>query len=163
MKIFHRYYAENLMRINAEVLPLVFFQKLPELFSPDEMRVTLLSKGHVYAGGLLTFMHPVSKTAYFQYLSLNRNLPNTYHPTYSLFWEGLNWAWDNGYEKISFGRQGMDTKNPRFRIKTDFGAEYIPIYSRIVLFSKATSLLYRVKKMSVGGLDEQDSSTTGAS
>lgn len=149
MKIFHRYYAENLIRINADVLPLTFFQKLPEVFSSDEMRVTLLSKGDTYAGGLLTFMHPASKTAYFQYLSLNRNLPNTYHPTYYLFWEGLNWAWDNGYEKISFGRQKLDPKNPRFQIKADFGAEYKPIYSQIVLFTKTTSLLYRIRKLRV--------------
>jgi len=147
MKTFHRYYAENLIRINTDVLPLTFFQKLPEIFSANEMRVTLLSKENTYAGGLLTFMHPASKTAYFQYLSLNRNLPNTYHPTYFLFWEGLNWACDNGYEKISFGRQKMDLKNPRFRIKADFGAEYRPIYSQIVLFSKTTSLLYRIKKL----------------
>lgn len=150
MKTFHQYYAENLIRKNADVLPLTFFQELPEVFSQDEMRVTSLSKGDIYAGGLLTFMHPASKTAYFHYLSLNRDLPNTYHPTYYLFWEGLNWAWDNGYEKISLGRQEMDPNNARFRIKTDFGAEYIPVYSRIVLLSKSTSLLYRVRKLHIG-------------
>lgn len=146
VKTFYRYYAENLIRINADILPLTFFQELLETYSQDEMRVTLLSKGDIYAGGLLTFVHPASKTAYFQYLSLNRSLPNTYHPTYALFWEGLNWAWEKGYQKISFGRQKMDPKNARFRIKTDFGAEHLPIYSRVVLFSKTTSLLYRLRE-----------------
>ncbi len=163
MKTFHQYYAENLRRINADILPLTFFQKLLETFSQDEMRVTLLSKGDIYAGGLLTFMHPAGKTAYFQYLSLNRNLPNTYHPTYFLFWEELNWAWNNGYEKISFGRQKMDPNNARFRIKTDFGAEYVPIHSRIVLLSKTASLLYRVKKYTLDARHERNSSTTRGS
>jgi len=158
LQIFYQYYAENLMRINGDMLPLTFFLRLLETYSQDEMRVTLLSKGDIYAGGLLTFVHPASKTAYFQYLSLNRSLPNTYHPTYSLFWEGLNWAWDNGYQKISFGRQKMDPNNARFRIKTDFGAEYLPIYSRVILFSKATSLLYRLKEIHHGSQHEQNSS-----
>ncbi len=148
---FYQYYAENLMRINGEILPITFFQKLLETFSPHEMRVTSLSKGDIYAGGLLTFLHPVSKTAYFQYLSLNRNLPNTYHPTYYLFWEGLNWAWDNGYEKIFFGRQKLDPNNTRFRIKADFGAEHVPIHSRIVLLSKKAAVLYRSRELLSGG------------
>jgi len=156
MKTFHKYYAENLMRKNTDFLPLTFFQELLKRYSRDEMRVTLLSKGDLCAGGLLTFMHPVSKTAYFHYLSLNRNLPNTYHPTSYLFWKGINWAWDNGYEKISFGRQNMNLDNARFRIKADFGAEYTPVYSRIVLFSKPISLLYRIKKFT--HRKEQDTS-----
>ena len=138
------------MRINGDTLPLTFFQKLLETYSRDEMRVTLLSKGDIYAGGLLTFIHPASKTAYFEYLSLNRSLPNTYHPTYPLFWEGLNWAWNSGHQKISFGRQRMDPENARFRIKADFGAEYVPIHSSVILFSKTTSLLYRLKEVYYG-------------
>ncbi|RXE55849.1 hypothetical protein ABH15_06405 [Methanoculleus taiwanensis] len=151
IRTFYQYYAENLMRINGDLLPLIFFQKLLETFSPNEMRVTALAKGDIYAGGLLTFTHPARKTAYFQYLSLNRSLPNTYHPTYYLFWEGLNWAWSNGYEKISLGQQKLDPSNARFRIKADFGAEHVPMYPRVVLFSKATSLLYRMKKSLPGG------------
>lgn len=147
IEMFYRYYAENLMRVNGNVLPFTFFRKLLETYSQDEMHVTLLSKGEIYAGGLITFVHPISRTACFEYLSLNRNLPNTYHPTYPLFWEGINWAWDNGCRKISFGRQGMDPNNPRFRIKAGFGAEYVPVHSSIVLLSRATSLLYRLKGM----------------
>ena len=64
MKTFYQYYAENLMRINGDTLPLTFFQKLLETYSQDEMRVTLLSKGDIYAGDC-TFIHPASKTAYF--------------------------------------------------------------------------------------------------
>jgi len=147
MKTFYRYYAENLARINGDILPLAFFQSLLEAYSQDEMRVTLLSKEDICAGGLLTFVHPASKTVYFEYLSLNRGLPNTYHPTYPLFWEGLNWAWDNGYQKVSFGRQRFDPKSARFQIKAGFGAKYVPIYSNIVLFSRTASILYRFKRI----------------
>ncbi|MDN7023722.1 GNAT family N-acetyltransferase [Methanoculleus sp. FWC-SCC1] len=148
---FYRYYVENLTRMQGDILPLSFFQRLLETFSPADMRITSLAKGDLYAGGLLTFLHPAGRTAYFQYLSLNRNLPGTFHPTYPLFWEGLVWAWNNGYDTIFLGRQKLDPTNTRFRIKADFGADHVPIYSRVVLLSKMAALPYRMKNALAGG------------
>ncbi|RXE55853.1 hypothetical protein ABH15_06430 [Methanoculleus taiwanensis] len=144
---FYHYYAENLNHINGEILPLSFFQKLIDSFSPEELRVALLTSEDSFAGGNLAILHPDQKTAYFEYLALNRNLPNKYSPSLYLYWEGVNWAWENGYEKVSFGRQRIDPNNRRFRYKVKFGADHIPILSRTVLLSKKASLLYRSKKM----------------
>ena len=53
--------------------------------TPDEVRVTLLANDSIVAGGLF-LMIPARphKTVHLTYLSLNRDLPNTYHPTYCL-------------------------------------------------------------------------------
>ena len=144
---FYRYYSENLSHINGYILPFTFFERLLELF-PDEVRVAIVTNNGVFAGGNLTLLDPARKTAYFQYLALNRDLPNKYSPSYYLSWEGINWAWENGYEKISFGREKLD--NPRVRSKAKFGAEPVPIHSRVVLFSKAASWLYQLKQAVVG-------------
>jgi len=132
LKLFYKYYFENINFIGATPHAFSHFTDLQHNLSSDEMRITLLSKDATVAGGLLMFPYKPKKTVYFEYLSLNRNLPNTYHPTYYLWWEAINWAWNNNYEKISFGAQPSDENNPRYRIKKDFGGDFEPIYSKII-------------------------------
>ncbi|WP_292365254.1 GNAT family N-acetyltransferase [Methanoculleus sp. UBA208] len=155
---FYRYYSDNLNRINGYVLPFTFFQRLLDAFSQNEVRIALLTRNGVFAGGNLAILDPARKTAYFQYLALNRDLPNKYSPTYYLSWEGINWAWENGYERISLGRERPD--NPRVRSKRKFGAEPLPIHSRVVLLSKTASLLYQLKK-SISGSEQATVPTAG--
>ncbi|PKL62068.1 MAG: hypothetical protein CVV31_07705 [Methanomicrobiales archaeon HGW-Methanomicrobiales-2] len=145
IELFYRYYVENLTHINGEILPYSFFQKLVELF-PDEVRIATLTSDDVFAGGWLTLAPRDRTTAYYQYLALNRNLSNQYTPTYLVYWDLVNWARDNGYEKLSFGRQKLDPDNPRFQTKAKFGAEHVPVNSKLILLSKTASLAYRVKK-----------------
>jgi len=140
---FYHYYAENLHHIKGRVLPFPFFQRLLDAFSPN-IKIFIVTKEDAFAGGNLAILDPIRKIAYFQYLAINRDLPNKYSPSYYLSWDGINWAWNNGYERISFGRENRD--NPRVRNKLKFGAEYVPIHSRAVLLSKTISLLYRLKK-----------------
>ncbi|MDV2481666.1 GNAT family N-acetyltransferase [Methanoculleus sp. Wushi-C6] len=155
---FYRYYTENLNHINGYVLPRAYFQRIIDIFSPDEVRVAVLTNNGVFAGGNLALLDPLTKTAYFILLALNRNLPNKYSPTHYLSWEGINWAYENGYERISFGRERPD--NPRVRGKQRFGAEPVPVHSRVVLLSKAASRLYRLKK-AVQGSGQADEPSRG--
>jgi len=147
---FYRYYQDNMVFIRGDILPISFFRRLLASFSPDTVRVAVITKGEVFAGGGLTVLYPPKKMAYFEYFSLNRALPNRYTPIFALAWEGITWAWDHGFEKISFGRQKLDPDNPRFRNKTKFGAAHVPLYSRLVLLSKTASLLYRLRKSTRG-------------
>ncbi|WP_292519994.1 GNAT family N-acetyltransferase [Methanoculleus sp.] len=145
IKIFYHHYKENLTHIKGDILPFSFFQKLLELF-PDEVRIATLTNGDVFAAGWLTLASPDRDTAYYQYLALNRDLPNRYTPTYPVYWDLVNWAWDNGYEKLSFGRQKLEPNNPRFKGKAKFGAEYVPIYTRLIPLSKSVHLAYWLKR-----------------
>jgi len=146
MKDFYRYYTENLKYINGEILPCSFFERLLDAFSPDNLRIAVLTSNDIFAGGSVALVSTDRKTAYFEYIALNRALPNRYSPSGYIAWEGINWAWNKGYEKISFGRQKLDQNNPRFSSKTKFGAEHIPIHSRTVILSKTAALLYRIKQ-----------------
>ena len=145
IKQFYRYYAKNVAHIKGEILPLTFFERIWDVFSPNELRVTILVKDALCAGGALALLDPIRKTVYYEYLALNRDLPH-YTPDHYLSWDLIKWAWDNDYEKVSFGRQRLDPDNPRFQIKAKFGAEHIPIHSRLVIFSKAMSTLYRLRR-----------------
>ena len=142
---FYQYYSATMNHIDGQILPFSFFERLMDSFSPNELMVMVLTKDDIFAGGSLALMDPVRKTFYGKYLAINRDLPNRYTPTHCIIWESINWAWNNGYETMSFGRQSLDPKNPRFQKKLKFGAEYVPIHSYVVLLSKAASLLYRSK------------------
>ncbi len=146
---FYRHYSGNMTHINGTILPLAFFERLLELF-PDEVRVTVLSRDGLFAGGSLALLDPARKVFYGNYLAINRDLPNRYTPAYYIMWESINWAWKNGYEKLSSGRQKLAPDNPRFRNKAKFGAEHLSIHSRVVLLSKPMLVSYKVKEMLLG-------------
>lgn len=140
LKLFYKYYKENVNYIGGSLHPFSHFTDLWNNLLSDEMRITVLSKDSIVAGGLLTFTYKPKKTVYFAYLSINRSLPNTYHPTYYLFWEAINWAQNNNYEKISFGPQYFNENNPRYRIKTEFGGTFVPIFSKMIPLKRIFTL-----------------------
>jgi|APFre7841882654_1041346.scaffolds.fasta_scaffold05419_2 lipid II:glycine glycyltransferase (peptidoglycan interpeptide bridge formation enzyme) len=146
LKLFYNYYQENIKFIGGTLQTFSHFTDLWNNFLSNEMRITLLSKNSTIAGGVLMLTFKPQKTVYLHYLSLNRNLPNTYHPSYYLFWEAINWAWNNGYEKVSFGTQHLYENNPRFRIKNDFGVNFEPIYSKMIPLTKLFILGYKCKQ-----------------
>jgi hypothetical protein len=143
---FYRYYVGNMTHINGKILPLAFFERLLERF-PDEVRVTALSRDGLFAAGSLALLDPARKIFYGNYLAINRDLPNRYTPSYYIMWESINWAWKNGYEKLSSGRQKLEPGNPRFRYKAKFGAEHLPVHSNLVLLSKPMLVSYKIREM----------------
>jgi hypothetical protein len=151
LKLFYKYYLENINLIGGISPPFSHFTYLWNNLSSDEMRITLLSKDSTVAGGLLIFPYKPTKTVFFKYLSLNRNLPNSFHPTYYLWWEAINWAWNNKYEKISFGLQNSSENNPRTRIKNDMGGISEPYYSKIIPLTKTFTFGCKCKQF-INGL-----------
>ena len=147
LKLFYQYYKKNIVFIGGTLEPFRYIKALWDSLPENEIRITLLSKNSTIAGGLLMFPYKPLKIVYLVYLSLNRDLPNTYHPTYYLFWEAINWAWSNTYEKISFGPVPFDENNPHYRIKNEFCAEYEPIYSRTISLSTPFSLAIKARNV----------------
>jgi hypothetical protein len=147
LHLFYRYYAENMKYIGGSLPPLSFFAGLLETM-PDEVRITLLSKGPLVAGGTLNILDRPRRRVHGIYLSLNRDLPNKYSPSYYIYWDSLVWAWENHYEKVTFGREyakDLNDSNPRYRIKRDFGAEFEPVHSRMVPLSRIFAMGVRYK------------------
>src|SRR5690606_14232437 len=91
---FYQYYAENMNRKGAVLPPFSYFSELYRTMS-DRARVTLLTRGPLVAGGVFNLLDTRRRKVYGLYLSLNKNLPNKYSPSYYLYWEGVNWAWEH--------------------------------------------------------------------
>jgi hypothetical protein len=151
IEIFYKYYKENLEFIKAPFYSYSHFKNLLNTYSSDEMRITVLHKDEVIAGGLLAFQFPPKKTMYLRYLSLNRSLPNKYHAPFYLYWDAILKASQMKYNKVSFGGTPNNREEYNYRLKKKFGCAYKDIYSFIVQYSTKYKLgdkIYRfIKKI----------------
>jgi|GEM_PF-291084 hypothetical protein len=149
LDIFYQYYEENVNQITDGLLtPFSYFSGMWDAMS-DEIKILLLVKGSTVAGGQLLLSDERRKRVYLYFLALNRSLPTCYHPTVYLNWKSIVWAWENRYEKVSFGREitrNLHQQNPTYRIKKGFGATFEPIYSEIIPTSPMLSMGIRSRK-----------------
>lgn len=146
LEIFYNYYEENLKFIKVPFYSFSHFENLLNSYSSIDMRINLLYKDEIIAGGLLAFLFPAKKTMYLRYLSLNRSLPNKYHAPFYLYWDAIIKASKMGYEKLSFGGTPKDQEDYNYRLKKKFGCTYKDIYTFIIQYSttfKLGSKMYR--------------------
>jgi lipid II:glycine glycyltransferase (peptidoglycan interpeptide bridge formation enzyme) len=147
LRLFYQYYEENMRHIGGNLPLFSCFTEMLKTMS-DEIRITLLSKGSLVAGGAFNILDRPRRKVHGVYLSLNRALPNKYSPSYYLYWEAVNWAWENDYEKFTFGREysnDLNERNPHYRMKRDFGARFEPIFSRMIPLTKIFTLGVKYK------------------
>lgn len=144
IEIFHKYYSANLKIIGGHPLNLNQFKKIFNICTSDELRMTLLEKDGLIAGGLITLFSRHFKTAFFRYLALNRDLPGSFHSPYPLFWDGINDAYDKGYRKISFGPGPNDKEIRSVQIKKAFGAHYKEVHAIRIFINPALKSIRRV-------------------
>lgn len=145
---FYQLHDKNIMHIEGTLRPLSHFVDIWNTM-PDETRITSLSRGSLVAGGVLTLIDTAHRSVTLTYLSLNRDLPNIYTPSHYIFWEAIRWAWENGFQRVSFGREyhkDLNGSSPRCRIKRDFGAQSQPIYSTLISTSRLLSMGIRSRK-----------------
>lgn len=142
---FYRGYEENIRHIGGTLRPFSFFLDQWNTM-PGELRITLLSKGPIDAGGLLVHRDDRRKKVYTTYLALNRDLPNQYSPSYYLWWEALCWARENHFEKVSFGSQRLDEQNPRYRVKYSLGARFEPVHSRMLPLTPSFCMILKARR-----------------
>lgn len=143
LKLFYKFYAQNIENIHGILQPYSFFKILWDKLFPDNMRITLLSKGELIAGGGLSFIYAPQKTYYCGYMALNRGLSNKFSPSYFIYWDSINWTWNAGFKKISLGIQTSNATNPHYLMKRDFKGDFIQMYSKLISLSRHFTLAYR--------------------
>ncbi|MDG6257142.1 MAG: GNAT family N-acetyltransferase [Methanomicrobiaceae archaeon] len=130
LELFYHYYNENLEQKHVRSFNQTsFFTTIWDIYSPEDMRITLLRKDDFIFGGLFAYLFPPNRTIYLVHLALNRAIPNTYHPPYYLFWDIIEKACEMGYQHISFGGTANNPENPVYRQKSGFGCDYEFKYS----------------------------------
>jgi hypothetical protein len=139
---FYRYYTLNLNHIGATPFDRSHFDVIFDTFQNDELRLTLLEKGDEVAGGLLALQYPQKNRMYLKYMAINRDIPNTFHPPYALYWDAINYAFNNGYDELYFGTNTNDPTDKSFRIKKEFGCSYCNSYGVIIPMNRLYGTLY---------------------
>ena len=120
---FHERYAEHMGRVDGDVYPLEFFERLRAM---DE-RILLLQlyvEGE-YAGGYLEVLDDEQDTVH----GFFAGVPSEYFDYYAselLYDYAIQWAIDNGYETYDFGGGGADFEDGGFRFKEEFGGTLRP-------------------------------------
>jgi len=133
LELFYHYYNENLEQKHVRTLNQIsFFNTIWDIYSPADMRITLLKKDDFIFGGLFAYLYPPNRTIYLVHLALNRDIPNTYHPPYYLFWDTIEKAYEMGYQRICFGGTPCNPENVVYRQKSGFGCEYQFKYSLFI-------------------------------
>jgi hypothetical protein len=147
LELFYNYYYANVKNMGGIIRPFSRFSDLWEDWS-DEIRITMLSKGPLVAGGNFDLLDTHRRIGHGIYLSINRNLPNRYSPSVYIMWKALNWAYENNFKKFSFGGQHRDENNPKYKAKYAMGAQFIPLYSAIIPLTKISGFgLLHAKRM----------------
>lgn len=141
---FHRLYSMNLEYIGANPNPRSHFDSLYEKLPPETVRMTFLENRENIAGGLVSFIHRPTSSMHLRYIALNRDLPNTYHAPYALYWEALNHAYSIGLSKVWFGGTPQDPQNANHRIKAAFGSHYIAAYSNVIPINSFGGTLFKL-------------------
>lgn len=132
LRRFYHYYEKNIRYIEGDLRPFSYFIDLWNAMGAD-IRITLLAKGPVVAGSSVMLLDKVRGEATGAYMGLNRELSNTYTPSYYIYWEALTWAWENNYRRVNYGtQQQVDTNDPRYRVKASTGGQFEPKYTKVI-------------------------------
>jgi lipid II:glycine glycyltransferase (peptidoglycan interpeptide bridge formation enzyme) len=151
MDIFYEYYSKNLFRIGVVPFNRPHFDIIINEYAED-VRITLLEKDNLIAGGLLTLLDRENRIMYMRYLALNRDIDKkyqNYHATESLYWEALTKAYEIGCKAVCFGTNVRDKQNKSYIIKQRFGAHYEDYNSELMPMNPIYGLfhqMYRYQK-----------------
>ena len=144
VKVFYEYYLRNIRHINGNEYPYSHFMDLYDIYPSKKLHSALLYKEDLIAGGFLNFLDESNKIMHSRYIGINRDLPNKYHIQYPLLWESIKKANELGYERVSFGSNVNDQSHPGYRLKKNFGAEYLNSYSILRPISRLFKLGHNV-------------------
>jgi len=142
LETFYKHYAMNLNHIGAVPFDKNHFNVIFDTYLEDELRLTLLEKEDELAGGIMALKDSEKGRMYLRYMALNRNLPTTFHPSYALYWDAVNYAFDNGFKEICFGTNTNDPMDRSFQIKKGFGCRYNNNYGMLLPMNQIYGILY---------------------
>jgi hypothetical protein len=145
--VFYEYYSQNLKQIGAAPFERSHFDVLFDECEKD-IRMTLLEANGVLAGGILAVLDSDMMVMHLRYMAINREMSNTFHPPYALYWEAINRAFNDGYREVCFGTNNKDANDKSYRIKKGFGCEYKDNYAEMIPTNFIYGILYNITKNS---------------
>ena len=130
---FYRIFARNMRDLGTPVYARAFFEQILVAYA-DEARVVVVSKdGLAVAAGLALAVCEVIEVPWASSLGEFRALC----PNHMLYWSIMQWAIDQRFEVLDFGRSTPNEGT--FQFKRQWGAEPLPLHWEYRLF-KGTAL-----------------------
>ena len=136
---FHRVYARVMDRVDGDVYPLSFFERL--LAMRDRLLLLTIRIDGEYAGGFLELLDEDRNSIHGFFAAV----PQEYfddHASELLYDYVLRWGIENGYETYDFGSTNASFENGLFRFKEGFGGRPVPI----LVWERGCNPLWRVLK-----------------
>lgn len=139
LKRFHRTYERVMDRVEGEVLPLSFFERLTDLRS-RVLLLTIRIEGE-YAGGMVELLDDEQSTV----RGFKAAVPREYFENQAselLYDHVIRWGIENGYETYGFGMSRADFADGVYTYKEGFGGHVVPS----IIWERGCSPLWRLVK-----------------
>ena len=143
-------YFESMKRQNYKPISTQFFQNMQKYLDKQFKVFLIFSKNEVVGGfGLLCdFNRSEVRHSYVGYTLVNTG--RSFMPY--IYWKIVNWASENGFRTLNFGRTSPNPLDPIHRMKGKFGAEFFPEYkfvlpvdSTFVSFVRSINRLFQAR------------------
>jgi hypothetical protein len=148
LNTFFHYYAKNIDFVNMgrkfsgeQPYPAdCRFEREVVRIYKNQAVVAMLRRNEEIAGGILLLKS--GRKMYGRALSINRELPNRYSPTWPLLWYGVRQAAEMGFSAFCFGDTPDNSEDIHYWIKAKYGAHFQRRYAVIFSQSRVFNLAY---------------------
>jgi len=133
LEIYYGIYVETMKRLNAEILPLSFFDNIFHLLKEDVMKVLLAKKDGIPIAGLI-FFHWKGNVHLWSNVSLSEY--HRYSPNDYLIYTAIDWAIENKFRCVDFGMTNTNTKSGHYIYKSKWRGKPTQIYKNCRLYMR---------------------------
>ncbi|MGA2682173.1 MAG: GNAT family N-acetyltransferase [Candidatus Bathyarchaeia archaeon] len=135
---FFNLYQESMCRQGYDANSYGFFKNLRSNLD-EQFRVLLLTSENNVIAGFGMLCDTKNSEARHSYVGYSPNTSGRSFMPY-VYWKIINWASQNGFKYVNFGRTSPDPTDRIHRIKQKFGGEFVPEYKFVLpVNSKAIS------------------------
>jgi hypothetical protein len=120
-------HQETMSRAGETSRPLEYVSGLRSNFG-EQFKIALVTLEEKLIAGFMMLCDLRVSTVY---LGLNvgySKIKNMHSPVVYTNWKIVNWASDEGFRVVNFGRTDADSKDPVNKLKRKFASEFIPVY-----------------------------------
>jgi lipid II:glycine glycyltransferase (peptidoglycan interpeptide bridge formation enzyme) len=117
----------------------------------ERFKIALVVFEHKLVAGFAMICDARSSTVY---LGLNvgySKTKNIHSPIVYMNWKIVNWASDNGFRFVNFGRTDASSKDPVHKLKQKFASEFVPVYRFVLPTSNSPYSIARSIKRLIPG------------
>lgn len=147
LKAFHRLYQKTMKKLGSPPQPYAFFERMWDLFYPQNMRVFMAKyEGKCIANKLVflhnNIIHQAYKSSLKEYLRLR--------PNDLIQWHLIKWGNEHGFKHLNFGRTREDEEGVLF--KKQWGGEVVNMPYFYRFYGKELSERQEIQYRRVVGL-----------